>query len=346
MSKIICDVCGTRYPESAEQCPICGRIRAGGANTASDDMLMDEMPTSSGGSYVRGGRFSKANVRKRNENLVRYEMPAEKKKPKPRPEEDDAYGVPPVEQSEKSNTGLNIALAVVIVALLCVTAYIFVEFFMPNVLKRTDGVVPTTEPAQIVTEEPTVLPTEEPTVPCTDLTIVNEEASAELQGLGQKWLLNVVVTPEDTTDQLIYASSNEDVVSVDSEGCLTATGEGQATIIVTCGNVQVSYDVVCQFQEEPTAAPEEETTAPAETSAPLKDVKLTVNLTDITFNAKNQGYTFKCGELSREEITWTSEDENVVTVKDGKAVSVGRGTTNIIAQYGDQKVTIIVRCDF
>lgn len=345
MSKIICDVCGTRYPESAEQCPICGRIRAGGANTASDDMLMDEMPTSSGGSYVRGGRFSKANVRKRNENLVRYEMPAEKQKPKARPAEDHAYGVPPMEQEEKSNTGLNIALAVVIVALLCVTAYIFVEFFMPNVLNRMDAVLPSTEPTQIITEESTTLPTEEPTVPCTDLTIVNEESAAELQGLGQKWLLNVVVTPEDTTDQLIYASSNEDVVSVDSEGCLTATGEGQATIIVTCGNVQLNYEVYCRFQE-PTAGTDEEPTAPAETTKPLKDVKLTVNLTDITFNAKNQGYTFKCGELDREEVTWISEDENVVTVKDGKAISVGRGTTNIIAQYGEQKVTIIVRCDF
>lgn len=344
MSKIICDVCGTRYPESAQQCPICGRVRTGGANTASDDMLMDEMPTSSGGSYVRGGRFSKANVRKRNENLVRYEMPAQKQKPKPNNTGDHDYGMPPMEREEKSNRGLNIALAVVIVALLCVTAYIFVEFFMPNVLSRVEQTVPETETVALLTEAPTSLPTEEPTVPCTDLTIVNEQTTAELQGPGQKWLLNVVVTPEDTTDQLIYTSSDETVVSVDSEGCLTAVAEGQATIFVTCGDVQVSYDVVCRFQEEPDVT--EEPTVPQQTTAPLKDVKLTVNLTDITFNAKNQGYTFKCGELDREEITWTSEDESVVTVKDGKAVSVGRGTTNIIAQYGEQKVTIIVRCDF
>ena len=25
MSKIICEVCGTRYPDSSNQCPICGR---------------------------------------------------------------------------------------------------------------------------------------------------------------------------------------------------------------------------------------------------------------------------------------------------------------------------------
>ena len=33
MSKIICDVCGTRYPETAEQCPICGHIRTAAGKT-------------------------------------------------------------------------------------------------------------------------------------------------------------------------------------------------------------------------------------------------------------------------------------------------------------------------
>ena len=28
MSKIICDVCGTSYPETATQCPICGCVRS------------------------------------------------------------------------------------------------------------------------------------------------------------------------------------------------------------------------------------------------------------------------------------------------------------------------------
>ena len=26
MSKIICDICGTSYPETSEQCPICGTV--------------------------------------------------------------------------------------------------------------------------------------------------------------------------------------------------------------------------------------------------------------------------------------------------------------------------------
>ena len=345
MSKIICDVCGTRYPESAEQCPICGRVRADGGNTAADDMLMDEAPVS-GGTRVRGGRFSKSNVRKRNQNMVRYEMSEEKPrtKAKARAEQDDAYGYRETEPKEKSSRGLNIALVIVIIALLCVTAYIFVEFFMPNILNLQEETEPPTEATEAVTEAPTEI-TEEPTIPCTGLEWSDGGDSVVLQEQGQNWLLNVVVNPADTTDELTYYSLNEDVVTVDSEGCLTAVGEGEAVVIVSCGSIELQCNVVCTFaEEEPT---EEPTEAPTEApTEPLKDVTLTVNLTDITFNAKDQGYTFKCSGLSNDEVTWISEDESIVTVENGKAISVGRGTTNIIAQYGEQKVTIIVRCDF
>ena len=42
MSKIICDVCGTRYPDTAEQCPICGHIRNGAGKVAEDVQVMEE----------------------------------------------------------------------------------------------------------------------------------------------------------------------------------------------------------------------------------------------------------------------------------------------------------------
>lgn len=344
MSKIICDVCGTRYPENAEKCPICGRARDGG-NSLSDEMLMDDLRPGSGTAHVRGGRFSKSNVRKRNENMAHYELPEQSRgqQTRSRPQSDNAYGMPQMEPEQKSGTGLNIALVAVVIALLCVTAYIFVKFFVPNVLKMQEPTVPTALPTEVATEAPTTAPTEEPTVPCEDLAWANGDSFAILEQPGQQWLLNVAVTPEDTTDQLTYHSSDEGVVTVDSEGCVTAVGAGQAVITVSCGAQQLEFDVLCTFDD--TVSATEEETVP-ETTKPLKDVTLTVNLTDVTFNAKDQGYTFKCNGLSGDEVTWISEDENIVTVKDGKAISVGRGTTNIIAQYGDQKVTIIVRCDF
>lgn len=77
MSKIICDVCGTSYPESATQCPICGCVRPAEVVTVSSEGNPVEMPTSGTYTYVKGGRFSKSNVKKRNgENKAESTDPA------------------------------------------------------------------------------------------------------------------------------------------------------------------------------------------------------------------------------------------------------------------------------
>ena len=60
MSKIICDVCGTSYPESANQCPICGCVRSGDAVTVRGDTNNTEVNTTGNYTHVKGGRFSKA----------------------------------------------------------------------------------------------------------------------------------------------------------------------------------------------------------------------------------------------------------------------------------------------
>ena len=62
MSKIICDVCGTSYPDTANQCPICGKLKQDNPASATDTVNAQD----NGYAYVKGGRFSHANVRKRN----------------------------------------------------------------------------------------------------------------------------------------------------------------------------------------------------------------------------------------------------------------------------------------
>ena len=89
----------------------------------------------------------------------------------------------------------------------------------------------------------------------------------------------------------------------------------------------------------------EATTAPTK-PVQLKDVKLSVKATDVTFVHRGQRATFKltCG-LANNEVTWTSQDESIITVdENGIATCVGYGTTNVIVSYGDQQVTILVRC--
>ena len=57
-------VCGTAYAETATQCPICGSAKAS-ANQTEAGAEQGTQPTA-GYTYVKGGRFSKSNVRKRN----------------------------------------------------------------------------------------------------------------------------------------------------------------------------------------------------------------------------------------------------------------------------------------
>ena len=71
MSKIICDICGTRYPDTAEQCPICGHIREGDVQPVDDFFAMEEEPVETY-QKVRGGRFSKSNVEKRTKGGCRF----------------------------------------------------------------------------------------------------------------------------------------------------------------------------------------------------------------------------------------------------------------------------------
>ena len=248
MSKIICDVCGTRYPDTAEQCPICGHIRAASGKTAEDVFVMDDARGETR-QKVRGGRFSKANVKKRTEGNLHYEAaPVKKRKPSKKVEEE--YPVPQSEdiftedkQNRRANTILNILLVLVILALLAVTGYILTQHVLPE-FNKPEATVPPTE-IVIETEATEPVETEEPTYPCDELLL--EETEVLLTEYEQKWLINVKVMPENTTDELTFVSGDELIATVDSEGCITALAEGQTVITITCGNVSVDYNVLCLF---------------------------------------------------------------------------------------------------
>lgn len=382
MSKIICDVCGTRYPESADQCPICGRAGEKKAEAVEEGTYGREF------SRTKGGYFSKSNVKKRTEGAPIVELPQEPVKPEPVDEEEEEVFVEP-EKKKKSGCFVNFLLIIVILALLAVSAYIGLQYVAPQVLEdynfsisdiksylssfveeptteepTNDTAIeePTTEAP--TTEEPT---TEAPTIPCTDLVIL--DSMVMIDEVGQSYLLNAAVAPEDTTDTLMYISSDESIATVNDEGRITAVGAGEATITVSCGEFSVECQVLCapgditlpadgteNTTTEATGTTEATeatgtTTATEAVSDPtkpaqLKDVKLSVKATDVTFVHRGQRATFKltCG-LANNEVTWTSQDESIITVdENGVATCVGYGTTNVIVSYGDQQVTIIVRC--
>ena len=92
-----------------------------------------------------------------------------------------------------------------------------------------------------------------------------------------------------------------------------------------------------------TTMPEQTTEAPipAETEKILE-----FNREDISMVMQGERWKLYDGQIPVDDIQWTSDDEKVAVIKKGIVEAVGKGTTNVHAEYGDQKVSCIIRCDF
>ena len=316
MSKLICDVCGTSYPETATQCPICGCVRPGEVMTLSDEAGdADSLPVRNY-TYVKGGRFSKSNVRKRNKNTTT-------------PVDQDPMDEPEEEESKKVDTGLTVAVIVLLVAIIAVIGYILVRIFggsapAPQTQPSTsagESTVQTSQstPAQILCEK-----------------IVVEPKEATFDRAGAVILLNVSTNPADTTEVLQFSSSDDTVATVSEKGKVTSVARGEAVITVTCGTATAQFHVICDFGDEAT-----ETTA-APTEAPAE--KLELNRKEFSMFTKGETWTLYNGKIPADQIIWTSGNEKVVTVNKGVVKAVGAGVTYVYAEYAGTKVSCQVIC--
>lgn len=330
MNKIICDVCGTAYPETASQCPICGSARRAGNKTVSDPAGNREAPVAR--THTKGGHFSNANVRKRNR--ANQAAAAQNKKISPQKDGNDG-----------SNHGLVVVASVLLAAIVLVLAFIIIKFVLPmsRAPKQNNENMSTgsTSTAAVST---TAAATSEASVPCTNLTLSSSEIT--LDAVGRAWLLDVKTEPKDTTDVVTFASSDEKVATVTAQGRVTAVGAGNAVITVTCGSVTRECRVNCEIPEAttvPTAT--QETTVP-ETSKAGGDITLSIDHTDVTLFEKGETFRISAGDLSNAQITWSSDNPSIASVDNGKVTAVSSGTTTIRAEYNGQKASCIVRCSF
>ena len=225
MNKVICEICGTSYAETARECPICGYTRDMSA-ALREELEMGE---------VSAPEAAEPEV------AVPAEEPAQEGA---REYDDSEYE----DEPRESNALLVVLLVVVITALLVVTAFIGFKYVLPNLLPEE-----TTMPT-VVTQAPTTESTEVPTVPCTNL-VLTSGGTVVLEKEGQYWLLNVVILPVDSTDQLTYESSDETVATVNSEGRVTAVAAGEAVITIRCGEQSLECRIICDIPE-PTTIPE------------------------------------------------------------------------------------------
>lgn len=323
MSKIICDVCGTSYPETESRCPICGCVRSGDAKSVPGNE--PEAEGAEGQQYAKGGHFSKSNVRKRNkanQQAMKEEVPADS---------GEQY------EDSKAGKGLAIVAVILLLAIIAVVIFIAMRFFLPGITDPNGdnpSIQTTTQPN--VPDDGTTGPV---TIPCEELELTVTEV--QLTQANQQHTIAVTVKPANCTEtQVYFRSNNSNVATVSNQGVVTAVGEGEATITITCGDQTAEFKVICSFIPDVTEPP---VTEPPVTEPP---VKLELNRSDFSLFYKGHSWNVYDGDIPVSEIKWYSDNDAIATITNGKVVAVAPGSVQVHAEYAGQKVSCWVRCSF
>ncbi len=382
MSKIICDICGTVYPDNATVCPICGYPRQDSEKAIMDEAEMKASESRHTGTYVKGGRFSSKNVKRRQkgENIsqsqrskkseparradpaqraesVRKAPQSGKTAPSARPDYVDEAPVPTedarvVPTRAKAGPGLKITVSVLAVAVIAVSGYIAYRFIDGASAYDRPSVGGPTEP-QVQTqasETETSIPVETG-IPCVGLSVSDEKIVFE--GVGRAWMLAVTTVPENATQSIQYTSSNEKVATVNEQGRVTSVGPGQAVITITCGDIVRECKVLCNFEG---ADVTEETDAQSgKPTTPTKETESNKHYKDNNWTLSNaygdatliigEEFTLELNNDAGEtaDVQWKADRDGVVSIKGNVIRGEYEGTVDVSATINGKTYTCIVR---
>lgn len=363
MSKIICDVCGSAYSDTASQCPICGTAKR------DNNPVADEVNEAAEGgySYVKGGRFSHSNVRKRNSGKELHRKPAEKPstpsstmpplvpekaqkpvqpkqdkpaQPKPEPKPEKPASKPecksepkPERDNSRAERRTNVILLLVVLILL--VAVIFVGVYIVRNYKNLFP--PTTDPTDPQGSSQSTVGGVR--IPCVGITL---PAVDHISSDGMPVQLEFGFAPSTTTDEKTFTSSDPSIATVDNNGAVTILASGHVTITVTCGDQSADLEIECVL-----VVP----TDPTQPSEPVVEgTLLFVNAnnkvaTDVTFSKYGEEYQLYKGDIDASLVTFTSSDPTIVTIDAaGKIKIVGKGIATVYAEYANQKIECKVIC--
>ena len=175
-------------------------------------------------------------------------------------------------------------------------------------------------------------------VPVQSITVIPASITAKV-GEGPVQLTATVLPSNATSKTVTWTSKNEQVVKVDSNGKVTIIGAGETTIEAKAGEkiftVQVKIEAQPQQPQQPQVVPVQSVTvAPASITAKVGEGPVQLTATVLPSNATSK------------TVTWTSKNEQVVTVdSNGKVTIIGAGETTIEAKAGEKIFTVQVKIE-
>ena len=139
---------------------------------------------------------------------------------------------------------------------------------------------------------------------------------------GESKKIDLTVVPATASPEFVWTSSNEDVVTIDKDGNITAVGVGTATVTVTSGEFSKTFTV---------------------TVDPVLAESVTLNKTSMTLNigaSETLVATVLPENTTDKTVTWSSSNTSVATVDNtGKVIAVAAGSATITATCGSVSAT-------
>ena len=151
-------------------------------------------------------------------------------------------------------------------------------------------------------------------VPATAITL---NATSQKLTEGKTVTLAATVTPADTTDAVVWTSSNTKVATVSADGVVTAVKEGTAVITATAGNVKATCKIT--VSKAVVKVTKVSVTASARNIAAGKKVQLKAAVAP--------------SKATNKAVTWKSSNTKVATVS-------SKGVVTFNKKAGGKKVTI------
>ena len=139
---------------------------------------------------------------------------------------------------------------------------------------------------------------------------------------GEELTLNVTINPENATNQDVIWTSEDESIATVIDGKVTAIEVG--TTIITVTTVDGEKTAECKVIVLPWAV---ESVTLDQTKVEIKTgEEITLSATINPVNATNKN------------ITWTSSDENIATVVDGKVygVNIGKAIISVVTEDGEK----------
>ena len=166
-----------------------------------------------------------------------------------------------------------------------------------------------------------------------DVTVVNIPSEIHI---GDTYKLNVQVTPTEYQGSISYSSSNQEVLTIDNNGNLTAIGLGNATITIKAND----------YYTNDTYYHGKSVTFEFEVSEMRHQVEyFTIGIADAEKDNLRVGQSYTLtrsvapSEYERRTVNYQSSDDQIVTVQNNTITVVGNGNAKITASIDSWRET-------